>query len=260
LGRQAVHPAFEKKSADRILMRARFCPDHEYVGNRTIGDPGFGAGEPVALLGLFRFAAHRLRVGTRIWFGEAKAADPFSRGKPWQILAALSRAAIGIDCMHHERRLHTHHRTIAAIGALDLAGGKPAGDMAEPGAAILLRNRRTEQPNAAHPRHDLAIETLLEIIFGHRGNKYPCANARAESRTSFSSSLSWPSRSKGSSQAKVRVVSPPSAIGCSLLRSGQMPDRGRKGFSGPMSSVSGSNAISGRWRAQRARPDAQWAR
>jgi hypothetical protein len=37
----------------------------------------------------------------------------------------------------------------------------------------------TEQPNAAHPRHNLAIELLFEIILAARGNKYPCANARA---------------------------------------------------------------------------------
>jgi hypothetical protein len=34
-----------------------------------------------------------------------------------------------------------------------------------------LRNRRTEQPNAAHPRHDLAIETLFEIILARAGKQ-----------------------------------------------------------------------------------------
>src|ERR1019366_10143041 len=96
-----------------------------------------------------------------------KTADPLARAEFWQIFAALSLAAIGVDRVHHERRLHTHHRAIAAIGALDLASGKPMGDGAEPGAAIILGNRRAEQPKAAHLRQDLAIETLFEIVFGH---------------------------------------------------------------------------------------------
>ena len=36
-----------------------------------------------------------------------------------------------------------------------------------------MRNRRTEQPNAAHPRHDLAIETLFEIILARAGKQIP---------------------------------------------------------------------------------------
>ena len=66
--------------------------------------------------------------------------------------------------MHNERGLHTHHGAIAAIDALNLASSKPIGDVAEPGAAIVLRNRRAEEPKAAHLRQDLAIETLFEIV------------------------------------------------------------------------------------------------
>ena len=60
--------------------------------------------------------------------------------------------------MHHQRRLHRHHRAVAGIDALDLAGDQAIGDIAEAGAAIFLRDGRAEQPERAHFAHNRRVE------------------------------------------------------------------------------------------------------
>lgn len=83
-------------------MRAGFYKDHKDVGDRTVGDPGFAAGDAITRLMFLGLAAHRLRIGACIGFGEAKTADPFASREIWQIFSALFLAAIGVDRVHHE--------------------------------------------------------------------------------------------------------------------------------------------------------------
>ena len=65
--------------------------------------------------------------------------------------------------MHHQRGLHRHGRAVAGIDALDLARDQPVGDIAEPGAAVFLRNGGAEQAERAHLGHDRAVEPLLAV-------------------------------------------------------------------------------------------------
>ena len=96
-----------------------------------------------------------------VGLGQAEAADDLAGREPRQVFAPLRLGAVGVDRIHHQRRLHREHRAIAGIDPLDLARDQPVGDIAEPGAAIVLRQRRAEQPERAHLGHDLAVEALL---------------------------------------------------------------------------------------------------
>ena len=102
-----------------------------------------------------------------IGLGQAEAADDLARCELRQILLALRLAAIGEDRVHDERGLHRHRRAVAGIDALDLARDQPIGDIAEPGAAILFRNRGAEQAERAHLRDDGAVEALLAVVHQH---------------------------------------------------------------------------------------------
>jgi hypothetical protein len=60
--------------------------------------------------------------------------------------------------------LHRHGGAIAGIHPLDLARDQSIGDVAEPGAAVLFRDRRAEEAQRSHFLHDGGIEALLAII------------------------------------------------------------------------------------------------
>ena len=98
-----------------------------------------------------------------IGLGEAEAADHFAGREFRQIFAALRLAAVGIDRMHHQRRLHRHRRAETGIDALDLARDQPVADIAEAGAAVVLRNGRAEQPERAHLAQDGRVEFALAV-------------------------------------------------------------------------------------------------
>jgi hypothetical protein len=52
-----------------------------------------------------------------VGLGEAEAADEFAGGELGQLFAALRLAAIGIDRVHDQRRLHRHRRAESGIDA-----------------------------------------------------------------------------------------------------------------------------------------------
>ena len=89
-----------------------------------------------------------------------------------QIFAALRLGAVGVDRIHHQRRLHRHHRAVAGIDALDLARNQPVADVAEAGAAVFLRDGRAEEPEMAHLVDDLAIEALFAIGGEHAREQF----------------------------------------------------------------------------------------
>ena len=74
--------------------------------------------------------------------------------------------AIGVDRMHHQRRLHRIHRAVAGIDALDLARDQAIGDVARIGAAIFFRERNSDQAELTHLMEDIAIDLLLQIGLG----------------------------------------------------------------------------------------------
>ena len=84
-----------------------------------------------------------------------------------QVLPPLLLGAVSVDRVHHEARLHPHRRAVAAIDPLDRAGDQAVAHVAEPGAAIFVRNGRAEEAELAHLGHDLAVEPLVEIGGGH---------------------------------------------------------------------------------------------
>src|SRR3546814_20523996 len=67
-----------------------------------------------------------------------------------------------IDRVDHEAALHRTGRAIARIDALDFARDQPVADIVQPRAAIFGIDRRAEQPERAHLRHDLTIEAFVE--------------------------------------------------------------------------------------------------
>src|SRR3546814_3083166 len=58
-------------------------------------------------------------------------------------------------------------RAIARIDALDFARDQPVADIVQPRAAIFGIDRRAEQPERAHLRHDLTIEAFVAKRRGH---------------------------------------------------------------------------------------------
>ena len=102
---KSLGAALNEKAANDIV---EFRPHHRDMRNRRVGDPGLGAVELVAAGHFFRARDHRAGIGTVIGFSQPEAADGFAGRELRQIFAALRLGAVGIDRIHHQRRLHRH--------------------------------------------------------------------------------------------------------------------------------------------------------
>ena len=104
---------------------------------------------------------HRARIGAEVRLGQAEAADQLGLGELGQIFLLLRLGAVGVDRMHHQRRLHRERRAIAGIDALHLARDQAIGDVAQPRAAVFLRDGRAEQAERAHLGQQFLVDLLL---------------------------------------------------------------------------------------------------
>src|SRR4030095_11874922 len=146
--RQPFHALFQDETANDPLVVLR--PHDEDVGDRRIGDPHLRAGEAVAAGYGARTGNHGTGIGAVVGLGQSEAADPRAAGELRQVFAALRLAAVGVDGKHHERTLHAHHRPVARVDALDLAGDEPVADVVQSRTAVFRRQRRAEQPARTH--------------------------------------------------------------------------------------------------------------
>ena len=163
LGRaQSVHALVEDESPDTAFVV--FCPDDENVRDRRVRDPHLGPGEFVAAVDLAGSRLHATRVRAVIGFRQAEAADEFARCQLRQVLFALRLAAVSVNGVHHEARLHAHHRAVAGVDALDFARNQTVADIAQPGTAVAL-DRRAEQAELAHLTENRGIGLFLAVRF-----------------------------------------------------------------------------------------------
>ena len=161
---KSLGAALDDEAAD---LAVELRPYHGDVGDRRIGDPRLGAAELVAAGDLLGAGDHRAGIGAVVGLGQAEAADEFAARELRQIFAPLRLAAIGVDRVHDQRRLHRHRRAIAGIDALDLARDQPVGDIAEAGAAVFLGDGRAKEAERAHLAHHRRIVALVAKRFEH---------------------------------------------------------------------------------------------
>ncbi|OIQ68862.1 hypothetical protein GALL_495410 [mine drainage metagenome] len=164
--RKALHALLENESANLVVVFRRFRPHHEHVGDRRVGNPHLGTGQPVAVGRLLGASLHAAGIGPGIRLGQTETADPFAGGELRQIFLALVLVAIRVDRVHDQGRLHRIHRAIAGIDTLDLARDEAVGDVARIGAAIFLRQGDADQAEFAHLVKDVAIDPLFQIGLG----------------------------------------------------------------------------------------------
>ena len=96
--------------------------------------------------------------------GEAEAPDDLAGREPGQEALLLLLGAVRVDRVHDQARLHAHHRPVAAVHALELAGDEPVADVVHPRAAVTLQGR-AEHPQLSHLVDDAAIELLVAVRF-----------------------------------------------------------------------------------------------
>ena len=99
--------------------------------------------------------------------GETEATNPLAAGELRQVLPALRFRPIGADREHHERALHAHHRSVTGVDARDLARDEAIADVAEPRAAVLLRQRRAEQTQRPHLAEDRGVALFVAKRLRH---------------------------------------------------------------------------------------------
>ena len=101
----------EKPLVPRSTMKPRILPSSfaQTMARSAIGALEihiFGAVELEAAGHLLGARHHRARIGAEVRLGQAEAADQLGLGELGQILLLLRLAAVGVDRVHHQRRLH----------------------------------------------------------------------------------------------------------------------------------------------------------
>ena len=168
-GGQALRAPLEDESADDALVVLR--PDHEDVGDRGVADPGLRSRQQVAAVDRACPGGHRAGVGAGVGLGESEAAYDLAGRELRQVLRALRFAAVGVNGVHDEARLHADGRAVAGVHPLDLAGDEPVAHVSDAGAAVPV-DGGAEEPELPHLAHDRGVEMLGAVRIedaGHQG-------------------------------------------------------------------------------------------
>src|SRR5690606_6861510 len=129
------------------ITRIIFTPNHEDISNRAVGDPHLATRQAIAAVDLSGPGDHRARVRAMIGFGQAETADPFAGSELGQILLFLRLGAKLVDRHHDQRGLHTHHRTITGVHALNFPSDQSVTYVIQAATAVLFGNRGAQQAN-----------------------------------------------------------------------------------------------------------------
>jgi hypothetical protein len=102
-----------------------------------------------------------------VGLGQTEAADPLAGGEFGQVFLALGFGAEFKNRQHHQRGLHAHHRAVAGVDALDLAGDQTVAHVVQAGAAVLLGDGGTQQTQLAHLAEDRGVGVLVAESLQH---------------------------------------------------------------------------------------------
>ena len=72
-----------------------------------------------------------------------------------------------MDRIHHEGRLHGHHRPVTGIDALNLAGHKAVGHIRRAKPAVFFGDSQTQQTNFTHLGENRRVNIGLAVSGGH---------------------------------------------------------------------------------------------
>ena len=148
-------------------MRIGFGPDHEHIGNRSVGNPGLAARDAITALDLLRARDHAARIRPGIGLGQAETTNQFAACQAGQIFVLLFFRTVSIDRVHHEARLHTHHAAIAGIDFFDFSRDQSIGDIRRADPAIDFGHSRPEQAQFAHFAKDTDVSGFIAPRLDH---------------------------------------------------------------------------------------------
>ena len=159
-GGKARRAPLHDEAADRAVQLG---PDDGQIRYRGVADPRLAAVETVSVPGSFRPGQHAPRVGSVVRLGQAEAADEFPRGEAREVFLPLFLAAVGMDGMHDQGRLHAQGGTVAAVHPLHLPREQAVADMVEAGAAVFFRQGGTQHAEFAESGQETRIVFFLPV-------------------------------------------------------------------------------------------------
>ena len=137
--------------------------DDERVRLRAVGDPEFRAVQDVAVAALLGAKLHRHDVGAGARLRHRERAEMLAGDQLRQIARLLLGVAPAKNLVHAEIGVRAVGEADRAGGARNLLHRDAMLEIAEPGAAVVLRDGDAVQAERAHLRPELARKPVLAV-------------------------------------------------------------------------------------------------
>ncbi len=138
--------------------------DQRVVGDRRVGDPVLLAVQDVDVAVAARRRLHRGDVGARGRLGQAEAGELLALRLRREPAVLLLLARVAQQRQRVEPDVHRDQRAERGLAALDLLAGKRLGDEVEAGAAVLLGDHDSEQPQLGHAGDRVHVEPVVDVV------------------------------------------------------------------------------------------------
>jgi hypothetical protein len=147
----------DEEAGDALVLAVDDGP-REDLGDRAegaVGDEDLGAVDHPAVAVAHRPGRHLRRVGAGTGLGEAERAE-LAGGHARQPALLLLLGPPPGDALADEADVDGHERADRRVGGAELLDDDPVAGRVETGTAVLLGDRRAEDPELGQPRQQLA--------------------------------------------------------------------------------------------------------
>ena len=162
---KAFPVALDNECGDAMgaLFRFGLGIDHIDVGIGAVGDPHLGAIEHIVVTALLGPQLHADHIGAGVGLAHGQCAYVLAANQLRQVLGLLFGRAVAVDLVDAQIRMRAIGQAYRCRGAADLFDSHHVGEVAKPGAAMLLRDGDAQQAEFAKSRPELIGELIVAV-------------------------------------------------------------------------------------------------
>ena len=164
--REPGHALLEEERRDPLVLRRRIGlrKDERVVGDRCVRDPVLRAVEDIDVALAPGGPLHGGDVGARGRLGQPEAGQLLAARLRREPALLLLLGPVAEERERVEPDVDGDQRAERGLAALDLLADERLGDEVEAGAAVLLGNDDSEQPQLGHALDHADVEVVVDVV------------------------------------------------------------------------------------------------